>query len=371
MSIFGNSGGGFGTNKSIFNSSLSTANKATTDVEVQNAPDDTCSALKFNPCVAGSPTLLAAGGWDNTIRVWQVSDSGQAEAKLMQNIGAPVLDISWFDDSSKLFIASADKQARVWDLASNQLAVVGTHDEPVSTCNWITCPAYSCLMTGSWDKTLKFWDMRQMPTQTSLATMQLGEKVYCSDMLFPMAVVGLSERNIKVYNLEGQPTEYLTVESQLKYQTRCLSIFKNKQGTNPAGFALGSVEGRVAIQQLDASNPKDNFTFKCHRSQELINGYQEIYPVNDVKFNYIHGTLCTVGGDGRYSFWDKDSRTKLKGSDAFPMPFTKCDIHGNGSMVAFALGYDWSKGHEGNKPENAASKIFLHPIGDEMKAKKK
>lgn len=53
------------------------------------------------------------------------------------------------------------------------------------------------------------------------------------------------------------------------------------------------------------------------------------------------------------------------------MPFTKCDIHGNGSMVAFALGYDWSKGHEGNKPENAASKIFLHPIGDEMKAKKK
>uniref|UniRef100_A0A0N5A796 WD_REPEATS_REGION domain-containing protein n=1 Tax=Parastrongyloides trichosuri TaxID=131310 RepID=A0A0N5A796_PARTI len=371
MSIFGNTSTGFG-NKGLFNSSITTqAKPATGDVEVQNAPDDTCSSLKFNPYVPGSPTLLAAGGWDCTVRVWQVSDAGQSEAKLMQNIGAPVLNISWFDDGSKLFIAGADKQARVWDLASNQLAVVGTHDEPVSTCDWISSPAYSCLMTGSWDKTLKFWDMRQMPTQTSLATLQMNEKIYCTDLLFPMAVVGLGNRHIKVFNLEGQPNEVVDHESQLKYQTRSLAIFKNKQGTNPAGYAVGSVEGRVGIQYLEPSNPKDNFTFKCHRSSELTNGYQEIYPVNDVIFNHNYGTLCTVGGDGKYSFWDKDSRTKLKTSDAFPMPFTTADIHGSGSMVALALGYDWSKGHEGNKPDNCASKIFLHPIGDEMKSKKK
>ena len=39
------------------------------------------------------------------------------------------------------------------------------------------------------------------------------------------------------------------------------------------------MEGRVAIQYVETNNPKDNFTFKCHRSTELSNGYQEIYAV--------------------------------------------------------------------------------------------
>ena len=71
------------------------------------------------------------------------------------------------------------------------------------------------------------------------------------------------------------------------------------------GFALGSVEGRVAIQYVNAQNPKDNFTFKCHRSNGVTNGFQDIYAVNDIAFHPAHGTLATVGSDGRFSFWDK------------------------------------------------------------------
>lgn len=43
------------------------------------------------------------------------------------------------------------------------------------------------------------------------------------------------------------------------------------------GFALGSVEGRVAIHYINAVGPKDNFTFKCHRSNGTQNGYQVEY----------------------------------------------------------------------------------------------
>ena len=32
---------------------------------------------------------------------------------------------------------------------------------------------------------------------------------------------------------------------------------------------------------------------------------QDIYAVNDITFHPIHGTLATVGSDGRFSFWDK------------------------------------------------------------------
>merc|ERR1719195_429365 len=147
-------------------------------------------------------------------------------------------------------------------------------------------------MTASWDKTIKFWDTR---APNPMLSIDLPERAYCADVDYPMAVVGTAGRGIIIYQLDGQPKE-------------------DKKST-PTGFALGSVEGRVAIQYVNAANPKDNFTFKCHRSNGAVNGFQDIFAVNDIAFHPVHGTLATVGSDGRYSFWDKDARTKLKTSD--------------------------------------------------------
>jgi WD40 repeat protein len=69
------------------------------DIEIQQAPDDTIQALKFNPQVQGTGIFLAAGSWDFTCRVWQINENGSAEAKGMQNVGAPVLGIDWFNVS--------------------------------------------------------------------------------------------------------------------------------------------------------------------------------------------------------------------------------------------------------------------------------
>uniref|UniRef100_A0A183CDP4 ATP-dependent Clp protease ATP-binding subunit clpX-like, mitochondrial n=1 Tax=Globodera pallida TaxID=36090 RepID=A0A183CDP4_GLOPA len=363
------SGGLFGAaNTAVVQPSTSTA--MSQDIEVPQPPDDTVQSLKFNPMVAGAPIFLAGGSWDSTCRVWQINETGMVEPKAMLNVGAPILAVDWSEDSTKIFIASADKQARVWDLGSNQMAVVGTHNEPVRSCHWIATPQYTCLMTGSWDRTLRFWDMRQLPTQNALATIQLPERVYCSDMVFPLAVVGLADRHIKMYKLDGTPSEIQDVESQLKFQSRSIAIYKDRMTGQPGGFALGSTEGRVAIQCLQPKDPKENFTFKCHRSAELINNFQEIYPVNDVAFHPIHQTLVTAGADGKYSFWDKDARTKLKGSDALPMPITKCAIHQSGNIMAYAIGYDWSKGFEYSTANNV-TKIFLHACDEEMKPKSK
>uniref|UniRef100_A0A915P737 mRNA export factor n=1 Tax=Meloidogyne floridensis TaxID=298350 RepID=A0A915P737_9BILA len=325
------------------------------DIELQQVSSDTVQALKFNPAAANTPIFLAAGSWDNTCRIWEINENGQSEPKAMQDL---------------VFITCCDKNVRLWDLQSNSVVIVGQHDDCVKSCHWVNASNYQCLMTGSWDRSLRFWDMRQLPTISSLATINLPERVWCSDMIYPLAVVGMANRHIKSYNLEGQPQEIQDVESQLKYQNRSIAIFKNKLNNQPGGFALGSIEGRVAIQCLDAKDNKDNFTFKCHRSSELINGFQEIYPVNVVAFHPIHQTLCTAGADGRYSFWDKDARTKLKGSDAMAMPITACHIHQGGNIMAYSIGYDWSKGSEYSYPTNV-TKIYLHACNEEMKPRVK
>ncbi|CAG0886452.1 unnamed protein product [Cyprideis torosa] len=331
------------------------------DYEVVAPPSDTVSCMEFSP-----PTLqqnfLVAGSWANDIRCWEVQQSGQTVPKDQKTHAGPVLDACWSDDGSKVFTASADKTCKAWDLGSSQHIQVAAHDQPIKVCKWIKAPNYSCLMTGSWDKTLKFWDTRQ---PNPVFTINLPDRCYYADVKYPMAVVGAGNRGVIVYQLENQPTEFKKIDSPLKYQHRCCSIFMDKKGT-PTGFAIGSVEGRVAIQYINPTNPKDNFTFKCHRSTETINGYQDIYPVNDIKFHPAHGTLVTVGSDGKFSFWDKDSRTKLKTSDQAENTIPCCAFNARGEIFAYSVGYDWSRGHEYAQP-NRTNAIYLHPCFEELK----
>lgn len=333
------------------------------DFEVTSPPDDSISSLAFSP--ASIPqNFLIAGSWDNNVRCWEVEQSGKTIPKSMQTMQGPVLDVCWSDDGSKVFMASCDKQVKAWDLASNQTMQVAAHDAPVKTCHWVQGPSYSCLMTGSWDKTLKFWDIR---SPSPMMTINLPERLYCADAQYPMAVVGTAGRVIIVYQLEGKPQEFKRIDSPLKYQHRCIAIFKDKTKKQPCGFALGSVEGRVAIQYVNPTSPKDNFTFKCHRSSNNApNGYQDIYAVNDIAFHPVHGTLATVGSDGTFSFWDKDARTKLKPSEPMDQPITSCAFNHTGHVFAYAVSYDWSKGHEYYNPAKKSA-IFLRSCYDELK----
>lgn len=367
MSIFGGSSSTFGTS-SVFGANQQQTNyNAMKDYEVTSPPDDSVSSLAFSPGVLPS-TFLIAGSWDNNVRCWEVQQNGQTIPKAQQTHTGPVLDVAWSDDGTKVFTASCDKSAKMWDLNSNQAVQVAQHDAAIKTVHWIKASNYSCLMTGSWDKTLKFWDTR---TPNPMMTIQLPERCYCADVMYPMAVVGTGGRGLNIYQLENQPQEFKHIDSPLKYQHRCVSIFTDKKSNSPVGFALGSIEGRVAIHYVNPQNPKDNFTFKCHRSNGVPNGVQDIYAVNDIAFHPVHGTLATAGSDGRFSFWDKDARTKLKTSEQFDQPISTCCFNAQGNIFAYASSYDWSKGHEGFDPQKMKPHIFLRSCYDELKPSQK
>ncbi|XP_074641001.1 mRNA export factor-like [Tubulanus polymorphus] len=337
------------------------------DIEVASPPDDSVSCLEFSPGTLPS-TFLVAGSWDNNVRCWEVQGNGQTIPKAQQTHTGPVLDVAWSDDGSKVFTASCDKTAKMWDLNTNQATQIAQHDAPVKTIHFIKAPNYSCVMTGSWDKTLKFWDMR---SPNPMHTIALPERCYCTDVMYPMAVVGTANRGLIIYQLENQPQEFKKMESPLKYQHRCVKIFTDKKTSQPTGFALGSIEGRVAIHYVNPTNPKDNFTFKCHRSNGTPNGVQDIYAVNSIAFHPQHGTLATVGSDGRFSFWDKDARTKLKTSELLDQPISASAFNAQGNIFAYASSYDWSRGHEGYDPTKMKPHIFLRSCFDELKPSSK
>lgn len=89
---------------------------------------------------------------------------------------------------------------------------------------------------------------------------------------------------------------------------------------------------RKQVLAQTSSPPPASALTACHPLQ-----------VNGIAFHPVHGTLATVGSDGRFSFWDKDARTKLKTSEQLDQPISACCFNHNGNIFAYASSYDWSK----------------------------
>ena len=100
------------------------------------------------------------------------------QAKAMKNHEGPALDCCWSADNTKLFSVGSDKKGMVcfillliqeincnyrqlWDLGADSFQQVAVHDQPITCCGYAKGNNYECVVTGSLDKTIKMWDMRQ------------------------------------------------------------------------------------------------------------------------------------------------------------------------------------------------------------------
>jgi mRNA export factor len=228
----------------------STSVETQSDIQVPQGPEDSISELAFSP----TAEILSIASWDNKVRIYEIGQGG-VNGKAMYEHTAPVLSTHFSQDGTKLASGSADKTAKVFDLASGQSQQVAAHEEPVKTVKFVSVNGTEALATGSWDKTLKYWDLRRMFTQfmdlmdvepSPIGTVTLSERVSCMDTKDNLLVVGTADRQVAIFNLSNPMAVYKSIASPLKYQTRVVSCF-----TTANGFAVGSVEGRCAIQYVD------------------------------------------------------------------------------------------------------------------------
>lgn len=337
--------------------STSTLGDLKQDVALSDPPTDSISDLAFSPA-ANTPDFLAVASWDNKVRIYEIAQNGQSQGRHAYEHSQPVLNCDFSKDGTKLASAGADKNVKVCDLGSQQDIVIGTHDQAVRSCRFFDSGSGTMVVSGSWDKTVKYWDLRQ---QGPAATVQCQERVYTLDVRDDLCVVGTADRYINVIDLKNPTKFYKTLQSPLKWQTRVVSCF-----TDSAGFAIGSIEGRCAIQYVEEKDSSSNFSFKCHRDP-AVNNVVNVHAVNAISFHPVHGTFSTAGSDGTFHFWDKDAKHRLKGYPNVGGSITATTFNKTGSIFAYAISYDWSKGYQHNT-QNYPIKVMLHPVtNDECK----
>ncbi|CED84570.1 mRNA export protein (contains WD40 repeats) [Phaffia rhodozyma] len=343
------------------------SNPSNPDPELSQPPDS-ISKLAFSPVAP----ILAVASWNNEVRLYEVNSNGQSQPKALYNHQGPVLDVAWTSDGSKLLSVGGDKAGRAYDLTTGQSSQVAAHEGVISQCRFgKSTNGSSFFITGGWDKNLKFWDLKNPQPVGQLA---LPERCYAMDTFGDLLVVGTAERKVLLYDLRNPGTALKEMDSPLKWQTRVIACLPS---TDKPGYAIGSIEGRMAYNLVNEANAADTFSFKCHRKEPpppRTNPPKPaaIYSVNTISFHKRYGTWVTGGGDGTFHIWDAVARSRLKsftpqpnlGPDQIPTPVVSTAFNHDHSILAWAQSYDWSRGHAGAN-QGMVNRVGLHVVRDE------
>lgn len=354
--------------------------------------DDTVQSMKFIPM--SNANFLATGGWDCRIRIFDIKynvmniNTNNEDCQINANLqfgyehSSPILSLSWDGNQGRLFTGCADGSINMIDIAKKTSNQISTHQ---GACREVIFHQnYNILLTGGWDGVINLFDLR---TPNPTFTYKFPNRVYSMSCVRDLFVVGLSELKIAYFNLgklqmnkSFQPDLFFS--SHLKYQTRKVCVFHDGKG-----FAESSIEGRVAIKHIiNINNPpqinqetgttmgkdefgKDDFAFRCHRNTKTTP--QEVYSVNDIAFNPVYGTFCTAGSDGIYCIWDRINRSRLFERTEIndKTPLTCCDYNSTGNLLAFACGYDWSRGADEAKNYTNSTKVGIHYLPPNQRKK--
>jgi len=149
-------------------------------------------------------------------------------------------------DGTLIAAAGADKQVRLLEASTGQTVIVGTHDAPVRSVRFVDVRSSPSpiIATGSWDKTVRYWDLRQ--PGKALATLGCADRVYSMDTADRLLVIATAERHIHLVDLHADPAAFArTTQSPLKHQTRAVAAFPDGRG-----WATAGIEGRCGINAV-------------------------------------------------------------------------------------------------------------------------
>jgi len=331
----------------------------------EESPTDTVSSISWTP--NGNTLIFATSDWASFIRIYNIDpDASTLTQQACFDAQSPCLCVKWHEDEKTVFAGCTDGSVKSYDVVSGNCSVIGKHEGPVKSAHWLS--SSKTLLTLSFDKTVRFWDPRQIEP---VAMHRLDHKVYCSDVVFPYLAIGLSDAKCMVVDLQKAEAELRNHESYLdsplgrKAQITAIKLVSGEK----FGLAISGNDGRCNISNFQTSGDgslklSSLMTFKCHQVDTIASGNskQTLYPVNTIGFHPYHGSdfVYTSGGEGSMYFWDIKQKQKTVDFNFDELPVTQAEFDPTGKYMAYSLGYDWARGIQGYMSQ--PSKICVHRI---------
>ena len=330
--------------------------------ELQAAPSDGITSVAFSRAAVSSDALLVSS-WDGCVRCYRAKAGAllfsHTEVFAEDNTTpAAVLSACFAQHDEQLAFCGGLNhtvtQLQVLPTGETRSSTLGLHEKEVKEVRWNE--ATGTVVSAGWDHKLRSWDPRMKSHLAS--TCDLPAKAFTMDISARNVVVGCSKRKVAIFDVRKLDQVVQVSSSTLKHQTRVLRCMPDA-----AGYALGTVEGRIAIEYIDMEeHNRRTYSFKCHRIKDKVKKTEDVYPVNAIAFHPVHGTFATGGCDGHVYTWDGNAKKRLAHFSRYPTSVASMDFSADGSLLAIASSYTFEKG-ELDEPE--PERIFVRSVAEE------
>ncbi|PON43616.1 WD repeat containing protein [Parasponia andersonii] len=303
---------------------------------------DAISSIQFAP---QSDNLLVSS-WDSCLRLYDV---GSSVLRLEAQSEASLLDCC-FENEFTAFTAASDGSIRRYDLHTGNSEVIGNHDDLSVFVGYSdeTCQVISAGL----DNKILYWDTRKK--KDLLCLVNIGSEVDSMSVSgFDMTVaVG---RSVYMYDLRNLSRPIQTKKSVMDVQIKCVSSLPNSRG-----FAVGAVDGRVAVELSSSSYSDDiRYVFRCH--PKSMDKRFHLVSVNDIAFNSLIGNAFFTGDNEGYVIaWDAQSRKRLFELPRYQNSVASLSINHRGQLLAVASSYTYQEANE----IEATPQMFIERIDD-------
>ena len=260
------------------------AQKLPEPVSLPSPPNDGITSLKY----LGSSDLLVSTSWDGALRIHSTTSK---ELMVTQTMDCgPLLCMAIPNDDSStsggegnggggvqgvIYTGGSDGSIKSFDISTSTVSTIGKHSPPEDqgtnpeeqkvAVSCLSCIGSDLVVSAGWDRKFHVWSTNSA-NSSPIATLELPGKAFSMDVSSDgtkVVVATSGRRNVfidiqrnsssnTIVDKENASESQVTVtvlterDSSLKYQTRCIKFFPDI-----SGVAVGSIEGRVAIEYLD------------------------------------------------------------------------------------------------------------------------